>query len=104
MDRGAEVSWRVRALLPALALGLALAGCSREQAPVSPGATPAEARAAAKAARAASAEAQRLRDITEAWYEQYLQLNPLTATAQGDHRFDDQFGDYVSERWIAARK
>jgi uncharacterized protein (DUF885 family) len=97
MDRRAKV----RALLPALVLGLVLAGCSREQAPASPGTTLAEARAAAKAAKAASAEAQRLRDVTEAWYEQYLLLNPLTATAQGDHRFDDRFGDYVSERWMA---
>ena len=97
MDRRAKV----RALFPALVLGLALAGCSREQAPASPGTTLAEARAAAKAAKAASAEAQRLREVTEAWYEQYLLLNPLTATAQGDRRFDDRFGDYVSERWMA---
>jgi len=97
MDRGAEV----KALLAVLVLGLALAGCGRDPAPASPGATPAEARAAAKAARAASAEAQRLRDVTENYYEQYLQLNPLTATARGDHRHDDRFGDYVSERWMA---
>jgi uncharacterized protein (DUF885 family) len=82
-------------------LALALAGCGRGSAPESPGGAPADARAAAKAAKAASAEAQRLRDLTEAYYEQYLQLNPLTATAQGDHRFDDRFGDYVSERWMA---
>ena len=97
MDCGTEV----RALLTALVVGLAVTGCSRDPASTSPGATPAEARAAARAAKAASAEAQRLRDITEAWYEQYLQLNPLTATAQGDHRYDDRFGDYVSERWMA---
>jgi len=98
MDRGAQV----RALLAALVLGLALAGCSREPAPAdSQRGTATESRAAAKAAKAASAEAQRLRDVTEAYYEQYLQLNPLTATAQGDHRFDHQFGDYVSERWMA---
>jgi uncharacterized protein (DUF885 family) len=46
-------------------------------------------------------EAQRLRDITERYYDQYLELNPLTATAQGDHRYDDRFGDYASERWMA---
>ena len=98
MDRGAEV----KALLAALVLGLALAGCSREPTPAdSQRGTAIESRAAAKAARAASAEAQRLRDITENYYEQYLQLNPLTATSQGDHRYDDRFGDYVSERWMA---
>lgn len=92
----------MRALLAALVLGLALGGCHRAPTPPnSDGATAAESRAAAKAARAASVEAQRLRDITEAYYEQYLQLNPLTATAQGDHRYDDRFGDYVSERWMA---
>lgn len=97
MDRSAQV----RVLLQALVVSFALAACSREPAPASPGAAPADVRAAAKAARAASAEAQRLRDVTEAYYEQYLQLNPLTATAQGDHRYDDRFGDYVSERWMA---
>src|SRR5690606_13953001 len=80
MDRGAQV----RALLAALVLGVALAGCSREPAPAdSQRGTATESRAAAKAAKAASAEAQRLRDVTEAYYEQYLQLNPLAATAQG---------------------
>jgi uncharacterized protein (DUF885 family) len=98
MDCRAEV----KALLAALVLGLALAGCSREPSPTdSQRGTAIESRAAAKAAKAASAEAQRLRDITEHYYEQYLQLNPLTATAQGDHRYDDKFGDYVSERWMA---
>jgi uncharacterized protein (DUF885 family) len=92
----------VKALPAALVLGLALAGCSREPTPAdSQRGAATESRAAAKAARAASAEAQRLRDITEAYYEHSLQLNPLTATAQGDHRYDDRFGDYVSERWMA---
>lgn len=84
-----------------LCCAVALAGCSRGPASDTAGTGGAETRAATKAARAASAEAQRLRDITEAYYEQYLQLNPLTATAQGDHRYDDRFGDYVSERWMA---
>jgi uncharacterized protein (DUF885 family) len=98
MDCRAEV----KGLLAALVLGLALAGCSREPTPAdSQRGTATESRAAAKAAKAASAEAQRLRDITEHWYEQYLQLNPLTATVQGDHRYDDKFGDYASERWMA---
>lgn len=82
-------------------LALAMTGCGRGPAPEPQGGTVADTRAAAKAAKVASAEAQRLREVTEAYYEQYLQLNPLTATAQGDHRFDDRFGDYVSERWMA---
>jgi uncharacterized protein (DUF885 family) len=80
---------------------LALAACNRDPTPAAHGTSAAETRAAAKAAKAASAEAQRLRDITEAYYDQYLELNPLTATSQGDHRYDDRFGDYVSERWMA---
>jgi uncharacterized protein (DUF885 family) len=105
MDRGSAMTMK-RGQTPFSVLlvlcALALAGCSRE--PTAAGAqrgAATEARAAAKAAKAASAEAQRLRDITEAWYEQYLQLNPLAATTQGDHRYDDRFGDYVSERWMA---
>jgi len=98
MGRRAEV----KALLAAHVLAVALAGCSREPTPAdSRRGAATESRAAAKAAKAASAEAQRLREVTESYYEQYLQLNPLTATAQGDHRYDDRFGDYVSERWMA---
>jgi len=92
-----------RPLLVAVLLGLGLAGCQRAPSAgdAGTGQAPVDARAAARAAKAASAEAQRLREITEAWYEQYLQLNPLAATARGDHRYDDRFGDYVSERWMA---
>jgi uncharacterized protein (DUF885 family) len=89
-----------RVVAPALLLlaAFALSACDRG-APGEPGQeSPAAARAAAKAAKA---EGQRLRDLTELYYEQYLELNPLTATAQGDHRFDDRFGDYVSTAWMA---
>jgi uncharacterized protein (DUF885 family) len=55
----------------------------------------------AAVAKAAAAEAQRLLAITEAYYDAHLALNPLAATAQGDHRFDDRFGDYVSPSWMA---
>ena len=92
---------RVRALGLLLLAAFATTGCDRPSAPDPSGATPAEARAAAKAARAATAEAQSLREITERYYDQHLELNPLEATAQGDHRFDARFGDYVSERWMA---
>jgi uncharacterized protein (DUF885 family) len=80
-----------------IALG-ALAACERAPAPAADGTVAAQsARQAARSAR----EGQRLRDITERYFEQYLELNPLTATAQGDHRFDDRFGDYVSQAWMA---
>jgi uncharacterized protein (DUF885 family) len=88
----------VRAPALVLLATLALSACDRGP-PVEPGQeSPAAARAAA---RAAKAEGQRLREITERYYEQHLELNPLTATAQGDHRFDDRFGDYVSTAWMA---
>jgi uncharacterized protein (DUF885 family) len=87
----------VRALL-LLCCALALAACDR-----SPSRDPGSDSTAASraAAKAASAEARRLRDITETYYDEYLALNPLAATAQGDHRFDDRFGDYVSPSWMA---
>jgi uncharacterized protein (DUF885 family) len=87
-----------RRLPAALLAVLALAACDRSTSPDSAGGSPAATRAAAKAA---SAEAQRLRDITEDYYEHYLELNPLTATSQGDHRFDARLGDYVSPSWMA---
>jgi uncharacterized protein (DUF885 family) len=77
---------------------LALGACDRPAPRETDGKVPAAARAAA---RAASLEAERLEDIAERYYEQYLELNPLTATAQGDHRFDARFGDYVSPSWMA---
>jgi len=33
------------------------------------------------------------------YYEEYLRLNPLRATAAGDHRFDDQFANDISEEY-----
>jgi uncharacterized protein (DUF885 family) len=89
----------LRRFCAVLVLALAaLAACDRGTVP-RPAATAGQetARMAAKSAR----EGQRLRDITERYYEQYLELHPLAATAQGDHRFDDRFGDYASEGWLA---
>jgi uncharacterized protein (DUF885 family) len=87
---------RVR-LLPLLVGCLVLAGCDRS----TPGGADRAPASSAAVAKAAAAEAQRLLEITEAYYDAYLALNPLTATAQGDHRFDDRFGDYVSPSWMA---
>ena len=90
-----------RVMAPALVVlaALALTACGRPSSPDSSGTTPAAATRAA--AQAASAEVQRLRDITEQYYDQHLELNPIEATAQGDHRFDARFGDYASPSWMA---
>jgi uncharacterized protein (DUF885 family) len=81
-----------------LAAALALAGCERSASSGGAASAPEAARAAA---RAADAEGQRLRELTERWYDRYLELHPLTATAQDDHRWNDRFGDYASEAWMA---
>lgn len=83
----------------ALLAALALAGCAR-----SPDAGDESRSAAAtqqKETRAASEAAARLNEIVEKYYDDYLALNPWTATAQGDHRYDANFGDYVSLAWMA---
>ncbi|RPI13095.1 MAG: DUF885 domain-containing protein [Lysobacterales bacterium] len=74
---------------------LALAGCDR---PAAPG--PAS-EAPAAAGRAASADAARLLDVVDGYYEGHLALNPLVATERGDHRYDDRYGDYASAIWMA---
>jgi uncharacterized protein (DUF885 family) len=56
---------------------------------------------AAVGVRASSPEASELIEIVETYYDEYLALNPWTATAQGDRRFDDRFGDYVTLGWMA---
>ena len=63
--------------------------------------TPIRSLGKAAGARAATARAQRLREIVENHYDAYLELNPLLATSQGDRRHDHRFGDYVSTAWMA---
>jgi uncharacterized protein (DUF885 family) len=88
----------LRRLVPVLfAGGLALAACDATAPPDSGQA----AGATAAGSRAAAARVQRLREIVENYYDAYLELNPLLATSQGDHRHDDRFGDYVSTAWMA---
>ncbi len=89
---------RALTLTLTLTVSLTLTGCDRSFAPSSPGNSPTATRAATKAS---SAEAQRLHEITERYYDQWLELHPLDATKQGDHRFDARFGDYASEQWMA---
>ena len=82
-----------------LAGALALAGCDFAPEP----AARAEEQPSALAAplRAANADAARLYRVVETYFDQYLALNPIYATALGDHRFDDRFGDYASMSWMA---
>ena len=55
----------------------------------------------AAASAAPSPDAQRLAAVVDAWYERWLELNPLTASEQGEHRYDALFGDYLSPTWLA---
>ena len=49
----------------------------------------------------ANPDAQRLAAVVDTWRERWLELNPLEASEQGDHRYDAQFGDYLSQTWLA---
>jgi uncharacterized protein (DUF885 family) len=40
---------------------------------------------------------QRFREITEAWWEESLRLNPLLATSTGDHRWNDRLPEVSLE-------
>ncbi len=81
-----------------LVAGLLLAGCEQQATDFRQPQAPA---AGEGSARARSAQAQRLERIVEQYYDHHLELNPLQATAEGDHRYDDRLGDYLSERWLA---
>jgi uncharacterized protein (DUF885 family) len=77
----------------AWALGCALAmlvACGGPTDPAAPGTS-----------TAANAASERLLRIADRYYERWLELNPLAATAQGDHRYDASFGYYASPMWLA---
>ena len=80
----------LRAIAIVTACGLSLAACSRTPAP-----TPSSIDAAA------SRSAADLDTLVEEYYQEYLQLNPLDATSQGDHRYDDRMANTLSESWLA---
>lgn len=85
--------------LSLLAGSLWLAGCN----PVEPPGTRPEDAPSSLAAplRAANAETAELYRVVETYFDRYLELNPVYATALGDHRFDSRFGDYASVSWVA---
>jgi uncharacterized protein (DUF885 family) len=49
----------------------------------------------------AVAESRRLAELVEAYFEDYLRLNPLSATSIGDPRYDDRFEVAISPEWRA---
>lgn len=46
-------------------------------------------------------QVQVLNQLVENYYESYLQLDPITATSIGDHRYDDRLPNTLSESWLA---
>jgi len=86
-----------RSLAVVALAALVLAGCGDRV----PRSDQSKSSAAQSGLTASNPTAAKLIAITEEYYDQYLELNPLTATAQGDHRFDASFGDYVSPTWMA---
>ena len=80
-----------RPLHLALALSAALAGCNRAASDpaAAPGATP--------ATQVAEGKAERLNTLYAEYWEEFLKLNPIQATFQGDHRYDDQLPDFGSK-------
>ena len=90
--RSSKSSPLLRPLLLSIALAAALAGCN--QAPSNGDATAQEATQAEGEAKAA-----RLDALYEAYWEEYLKLNPITATFQGDPRYNDQLPDFGSQEY-----
>jgi len=86
-----------RYLLAAGATAALLAGCAG-------GPTPTDSREApapVASATAVSDESRRLRELVDAYFEDYLLLNPLAATSIGDSRYDDRFEISISPDWRA---
>jgi uncharacterized protein (DUF885 family) len=51
-----------------------------------------------------SIESQQLREMLEAYFEEFLELAPLFATSIGDHRYDDRLGIVISEEQRERRR
>jgi uncharacterized protein (DUF885 family) len=85
---------RLTLLAPAVA-ALLLAACA--SGPPTGGASPP---AAATAPEPSAAEARRLHELFDSYFEQRLELFPLLATSIGDSRYDDRFEVQISPEWI----
>ena len=51
-----------------------------------------------------STESRQLREMLEAYFEEFLELAPLFATSVGDHRYDDRLGIVISEEQRERRR
>jgi uncharacterized protein (DUF885 family) len=85
------------AILAAAAV-LFLAGASVAAAST---AAPAAGAAGAAAVAPPAVESRRLNEIVEAYFEDYLRLNPVAATSIGDPRYDDRFEVQIAPEWRA---
>jgi len=83
-----------RFLLAAALSVVLLDGCAGSPAP-------SEMRAATAPVATTSEESRRLRELVDAYFEDYLKLNPLAATSIGDPRYDDRFEVSISPEWRA---
>jgi len=72
-----------------LACVVLLAGCGKPASDEGSEASPAE------------TPAKVLDMLVEDYYEHYLEMNPLVATANGDMRFNDRLPNSLGEQWIA---
>ncbi len=86
-----------RFMLVAAAAVLLQAACAGDPTPIdSRGAM-----APVAAVAAVSDESRRLGELVDAYFEDYLRLNPLAATSIGDPRYDDRFEVSISPEWRA---
>jgi uncharacterized protein (DUF885 family) len=53
---------------------------------------------------ATATESAKLNKLLDSAFEEYLRLHPVQATAIGDHRYDDQFPNDISEEFRATEK
>jgi uncharacterized protein (DUF885 family) len=86
------------ALATLLGCGAAPAGA---EAPASPAAAMTAEAAPGSAADTRAAEAQKLHDILDQYFEEDLKLNPLLATSIGDPRYNDRYEVQISPDWRA---
>ncbi len=77
-----------RTLLAVAVLTATLAACQRTTPPTQPAA----ATSAAQSAPDAAADAK-FADLSKRWLDGWMQLNPVSATQLGDHRFDSEVDD-----------
>ena len=85
----------LRPILLALAVTLAIAGCERT--PPTDATTP----ATPAAKQSPPAKAAQLTQLYAEYWEEYLKLNPLTATFQGDPRYNAELPDFGSAAYRA---